>query len=412
MLDAQVQDGGPKGIHKPAIIDSRSASIVSRNKNKTRRKAVSPQHKAVVTSSFTETSYASSLLTSRGGSDEPRPVDARGFGTSRSTFGCGFSVFVIEVMTVATPTWTPKVRKQMAQSLQNKQNNRPYCYILLGSKQFLTKSLPGKVSDWLGASWGVDLRWRLGLGPKCPRSGSKAQACAFWHTWTSKRCKMMAWTPKACRMMACWALFGGWGLLIYLDRDSPAYPYSRKRACCIFCEPNRKDCCGVYKITEDKQLLGTMTWILYIDCNYAIYSKKATHAVHPQAPLSSILTRSYTHNVQVRTLVPLTSKGMAFGTRVLKYWVLGPSGISNQKPGVLSARAVPLHGLTLGRRRGKHVKRHPRKLSYFETWLILEAQQKEILESQWPIILGYFGSFKGLLWDIVACCFRLPGFPG
>ena len=27
-----------------------------------------------------------------------------------------------------------------------------------------------------------------------------------------------------------------------------------------------------------------------------------------------------------RTLVPKASKGMVFGTRVLKYWVLGPSG--------------------------------------------------------------------------------------
>ena len=30
----------------------------------------------------------------------------------------------------------------------------------------------------------------------------------------------------------------------------------------------------------------------------------------------------------LRTLVPNTTKSMAFGTRVLKYWVLGPSGES------------------------------------------------------------------------------------
>ena len=30
----------------------------------------------------------------------------------------------------------------------------------------------------------------------------------------------------------------------------------------------------------------------------------------------------------LRTMVPNTIKRMAFGTRVLKYWLLGPSGIS------------------------------------------------------------------------------------
>ena len=29
----------------------------------------------------------------------------------------------------------------------------------------------------------------------------------------------------------------------------------------------------------------------------------------------------------LRTLVPKAIKGMVFGTRVLKYWVLGPSGV-------------------------------------------------------------------------------------
>ena len=39
-------------------------------------------------------------------------------------------------------------------------------------------------------------------------------------------------------------------------------------------------------------------------------------------------------------------------------------------------------------------------------------QSCKYLESQWPVIMGCFGSFMGYFEAIVAYCFRLLGVPG
>ena len=48
----------------------------------------------------------------------------------------------------------------------------------------------------------------------------------------------------------------------------------------------------------------------------------------------------------LRTLVPKTTQGMAFGTRVLEYWVFGPLGLSP----LSRRRGGDSHGATFRRR--------------------------------------------------------------
>ena len=56
-----------------------------------------------------------------------------------------------------------------------------------------------------------------------------------------------------------------------------------------------------HKVRSSNGLLGT---------------ESATKLPYPEGPSTQ----------HIRTLVPKTVKGMVFGTRVLEYWVLGPSG--------------------------------------------------------------------------------------
>ena len=87
---------------------------------------------------------------------------------------------------------------------------------------------------------------------------------------------------------------------------------------------------------------------LFLSLASSIWSGIGSHSF-PEGPSTQDL----------RTLVPKTIEGMAFGTRILRYWVLGPSRLYNQK-GMRRLPNIPDQTDEETRRRASH--RHNTKL--------------------------------------------------